>query len=45
MLIFLIEPDFSMPFNVAAVTSATLGFLFLGIFNFTMGIKDEERSD
>ena len=36
MLIFLNEPDFSMPFNVIAVSSAVIGFLFLSVFSLTM---------
>ena len=36
LLIFLNEPDFSMPFNVIAVSSAVIGFLFLSVFSLTM---------
>jgi hypothetical protein len=28
-----IEPDFSMPFNVNAVTNALIGFLFINTYN------------
>jgi hypothetical protein len=27
------EPDFSMPFNVNAVTNALIGFLFINTYN------------
>lgn len=33
MLVKNIEPDFSMPFNVNAVTNALLGFLFINMYN------------
>ena len=36
LLVFINEPDFSMPFNVIAVTSGVIGFLFIQLFNIVM---------
>ena len=33
LLMQTIEPDFSMPFNVNAVSNALIGFLFINTFN------------
>lgn len=33
LLVKNMEPDFSMPFNVNAVTNALIGFLFINIYN------------
>lgn len=34
-----IEPDFSMPFNVNAVTNALIGFLFINTYNLLVKAK------
>ncbi len=36
LLVFINEPDFSMPFNVIAVSSAVIAYLLISVFNLTM---------
>jgi len=39
ILVKIPEPDFSMPFNVNAVTNAVIGFLFVNAFYVLVKVK------